>query len=74
MASITARKKIVKEAGVEIDELEEQVAQVRDCRVTQEISHQETWVAANEGAAIKLPKRALCGMGFEQRHAVKWLH
>lgn len=29
MASITARKKIVKEAGQPIEELEEQVAQVR---------------------------------------------
>jgi hypothetical protein len=29
MASITARKKIVKEAGAAVDELEEQVAQVR---------------------------------------------
>lgn len=28
MASVTARKKIVKEAGQAIDELEEQVAQV----------------------------------------------
>jgi len=28
MASITARKKIVKEAGQPVDELEEQVAQV----------------------------------------------
>ena len=29
MASITARKKIVKEPGHEVEELEEQVAQVR---------------------------------------------
>jgi len=29
MASITARKKIVKEAGQPVEELEEQVAQVR---------------------------------------------
>ncbi len=28
MASVTARKKIVKEAGSEVEELEEQVAQV----------------------------------------------
>ena len=33
MASITARKKIVKEAGQPVDELEEQVAQVRDGRI-----------------------------------------